>query len=69
MLLEAPTEESASQACATIAEKAWSRQPTEQEVNSCKKVALTDTASVDDAKKRWAYAIAAILTATGFMSY
>lgn len=69
MLLEAPSDESAAQACAAIAEKAWNRQPTEQEINSCKKVALTDSASVGDIKKRWAYAIASILTATGFMSY
>jgi hypothetical protein len=69
MLLAAPSDESATQACAAIAEKAWNRQPTEQEVNSCKKVALNDSASEGDIKKRWAYAIASILTATGFMSY
>lgn len=69
ILLEPPSDELATQACTAIAEKAWNRQPTEQEINSCKKVALIDSASAGDIKKRWAYAIASILTATGFMSY
>lgn len=69
MFAEAPTDESATQACTTIAEKAWNRTPTAQEIDACKKVALTDTTSVNDVKKRWAYAIAAVLAATGFMSY
>lgn len=65
----APSEESATQVCTTIAEKAWHRTPTAQEIEACKKVALTDTASVPEANKRWAYTIAAILAATGFVTY
>jgi len=69
MLATPPTEESAAGACAMIAEKAWNRPPSDQEIDACKKVAVTDTSSVGDTKNRWAYAIAAVLVATGFMSY
>jgi hypothetical protein len=69
MLATAPTDESAREACAMIAEKAWNRTPSDQEIDACKKVAMTDTSSVGDTRKRWAYAIAAVLVATGFMSY
>ena len=69
MLSSAPTEETAAQACALIAESAWNRPPTDADIEACKKVALQDTASVGEIKNRWAYAIASVLAATGFLSY
>jgi hypothetical protein len=64
-----PTEQSAASACASFARLAWQQEPTAAQIDSCKKVALVDTAGESDVKARWAYALASILTATEFVSY
>lgn len=64
-----PTEESASANCTAFARQAWNRLPSADEVNACKKVALLDTAAETDIKARWAYALASVLTAAGFLAY
>lgn len=68
-LAAAPTEQSASTACASFARLAWQQEPTAAQVESCKKVALVDTAGEPDVKARWAYALASILTSAEFVTY
>ncbi len=65
----APTEESATANCTAFARQAWNRLPVADEISACKKVALVDTAAEADIKARWAYALASVLTATGFIAY
>lgn len=69
MLAAAPTEGDAASICSSIAALAWNRTPTGDEVEACKKIAVTETVNEPDPKARWAYAIASLLTATGFISY
>jgi hypothetical protein len=52
-----------------MARKFWSRAPSDDEVKACTDVALTDTASEPDAKRRWAYTCASLLSASGFLTY
>lgn len=68
-LASAPTEQSAAAACASFARLAWQQEPTAAQIDSCKKVAVVDTAGESDVKARWAYALASILTAAEFVSY
>ena len=65
----APTEESATANCTAFARQAWNRLPIAEEITACKKVALVDTAAEADIKARWAYTLASVLTATGFIAY
>jgi hypothetical protein len=65
----APTEESATANCTAFARQAWNRLPTADEISACTKVALVDTAAEADIKARWAYTLASVLTATGFIAY
>ncbi|HYX34489.1 MAG TPA: hypothetical protein VE954_15400 [Oligoflexus sp.] len=64
-----PTEESATANCTAFARQAWNRLPSPDEVNACKKVALVETAAETDIKARWAYTLASVLTAAGFLAY
>ncbi len=65
----APTEESAKAACDSFARKVWNKVPTSDQVASCVKIAVVDTAAETDAKARWAYALASVMAATGFVAY
>jgi len=65
----APTEESAKAACDSFARQVWNKTPTSEQVASCVKIAVVDTAAEADAKSRWAYALASVLSATGFVAY
>jgi hypothetical protein len=65
----APTEESATANCTAFARQAWNRLPTPDEVGACKKVALVETSAETDVKARWAYTLASVLTAAGFLAY
>ncbi len=64
-----PTETSATENCTTFARQAWNRLPSVDEVNACKNVALVVTAAETDIKARWAYTLASVLTAAGFLAY
>lgn len=66
---ETPSEANATANCTSFARQAWNRLPTTEEVAACKKVALVDTAAETDIKARWAYTLASVLTATGFVAY
>lgn len=65
----APDEQSAALACTGFAKQAWNRLPSSEEMESCKNMALVETAEVRDVKARWAYVFASIMSATGFISY
>ncbi len=64
-----PSESSATENCTTFARQAWNRLPSVDEVNACKNVALVVTAAETDIKARWAYTLASVLTAAGFLAY
>lgn len=65
----APSQATASTECAAMTRKFWSRTASTDEVNACVKVAVTDTASITDAKRRWAHTCASVMTASGFLAY
>jgi hypothetical protein len=65
----APTTALADMACRTFARSAWQRDATDDEVSACTSYAVDQTNPADDPRVRWAYACAAVLTATGFLTY
>jgi hypothetical protein len=65
----APTAATASAVCADMARKFWSRTPASGDIQACVDVAVTGTASETNARRRWAYACASVLTAAGFLTY
>lgn len=65
----APTEADAAKQCTAMARKFWSRAPSQDEVTSCAQVALVDSASEADPRRRWAHTCAALLSASGFLTY
>lgn len=64
-----PSNGTAATECGSWARKFWSRTPSQTEVDSCVQVAMVDTSSESNARRRWAYTCAAVLSATGFMTY
>jgi hypothetical protein len=65
----APTATTAASTCASLERKVWSRTPFSAEVDACRDVAIVDSVSETDPRRRWAYACAAIMSAAGFMTY
>jgi len=65
----APTQATASTECAAMARKFWSQTASTDQVNACVTVAVTNTASITDAKRRWAHTCASVMTASGFLAY
>jgi hypothetical protein len=65
----APTKESATAQCTTMARKFWSRAPTPEEVDQCTQVATNDTGTEPDVRRRWAYTCATLLSSAGFLTY
>ncbi len=68
-LAAAPTAATASEACAGMARKFWSKTPAPQEIQACVDVATTGAASEPVAARKWAYACASVLTSAGFLTY
>ncbi len=64
-----PEPSTAAAECTAMARKFWSRMPSPSEVDACVAVATTGTASEPQARRKWAYACAATLTASGFLTY
>ena len=64
-----PTGGNAPAFCAEWQRKFWSRTPTAAEIQSCSDVAVTASSREPQARRRWAYACASVLTAAGFMTY
>jgi hypothetical protein len=65
----APTAATAQAECARLATKAWSRRPLQEEVDVCVKLAVQDSASEPDVRRRWAATCAAVVSAAGFLTY
>jgi hypothetical protein len=64
-----PTAATAGTACRDFARAAWQREMTDDEAATCAAFAVEQTNPADDPRVRWAYACAAVLTATGFLTY
>ena len=64
-----PSNTTAATECADWARKFWSRTATQPEIDACVKVAMVDTMTETNARRRWAYTCASVLTATGFTTY
>jgi hypothetical protein len=64
----APTAAQASALCGDFAHRAWNRDMSDAELASCVDYATTKTGS-DAPARRWAYTCAAVLSASGFLSY
>lgn len=65
----APDANSASTQCAAMARKFWSKTPGPQEIQACVDVATTGSAAEPNARRKWAYACASVLTSAGFLTY
>ncbi len=65
----APSAATAETRCREFSRKFWSRTPEPQEVSACVQVATVDSAKETNANRRWAYTCAAVLSATGFLTY
>ena len=64
-----PSNTTAETECGTWARKFWSRTATQPELDACVKVAMVDTTTETDPKRRWAYACASVMTAAGFTTF
>jgi hypothetical protein len=64
----APTEASATAECTRLAQQAWQRTPTPDEVGACASFAV-GLSTEPVARRRWAHACAAVMTAAGFTTY
>jgi hypothetical protein len=65
----APTDVLADRLCRDFARTSWSREPDDAAVAACVTYATTQTDPADDPRVRWAYTCAAVLTASGFLSF
>lgn len=65
----APAEPAVSQECSALARKFWSRTATPDEVKTCVQVGTVDSTTETDARRRWAYTCASVLTSAGFLTY
>jgi hypothetical protein len=65
----APDATSAATECTAMTRKFWSRNATPDEIASCVNVATVDAAKETDAKRKWAYTCAAVMTSAGFVTY
>jgi len=65
----APDAASAETQCAAMARKFWSKTPGPTEIAACVDVATTGSASEPNARRKWAYACASVLTSAGFLTY
>lgn len=65
----APTAASADANCREYARRAWHREATDAEAATCVDYAVNKTNSADAPRKRWSYACAAVLSASGFLAY
>lgn len=65
----APTAESAREFCGTLARKAWSRTATPTELDACASLATDKLGEEPDARKRWSYVCASVLSSSNFLTY
>jgi hypothetical protein len=65
----APDAASADVNCREYARRAWHREATDAEAATCVTYAVDKTNPADAPRKRWSYACAAVLSASGFLAY
>lgn len=65
----APTAANAEGPCTAFAHKFWSRAPDADELASCVDVATNKTGAEPQARRKWAYACASVLSSAGFLTY
>ena len=65
----APAPQVADAICRDLAQRAWRRDASDAEVAACTSYAIDQTKPTDEPRRRWAYTCAAVLTASGFLSY
>lgn len=65
----APTAATAQTQCAAWARKAWSRTASPDELSACVDLATTKLADEPDARRRWTYVCASILSSAQFLTY
>jgi hypothetical protein len=65
----APTAATAGTECTAWATKMWSKTPSAAEVAPCVQVAVTDSATDTDARRRWSYACASVLSSSPFLTF
>jgi hypothetical protein len=66
---KAPTNETATAFCKDLMTKAYSEDPTAEQVAVCVDLATTKLANVTDVRSRWAQVCASILSSTPFLTY
>jgi len=66
---KAPTAETAAAFCKDLMIKAYSEDPTNEQVATCVELATSKLAGVTDVRSRWAQVCAAILSSTPFLTY
>ena len=65
----APDAASADSNCREYVRRAWHREATDAEAATCVSYAVDKTNPADAPAKRWSYACAAVLSASGFLAY
>jgi len=65
----APTAESAAKVCTDLMRKAWSRSASPEEVASCTTLATTKLNDEPDARRKWTYVCASILSSSQFLTF
>lgn len=65
----APTTATATTVCTTLMRKAWSKTPAPEEIASCTTLATTKLAAEPDARRRWAYVCASVLSSSQFLTF
>jgi hypothetical protein len=68
-LAAAPTKESAEKFCASMMRKAWSRTPSPDEISGCATLATDKLGTEPDARRKWSYVCASILSSSHFLTF
>lgn len=65
----APTATTAATVCSSLMRKAWSRSASPDEIASCVNLATTKLNDEPDARRRWTYVCASILSSSQFLTF
>lgn len=65
----APTATTAGQVCASLMRKAWSRSASPDEIASCTALATAKLNDEPDARRRWTYVCASVLSSSQFLTF
>jgi len=68
-LANAPTKESAEKFCSSMMRKAWSRTASPEEISGCATLATDKLTTEPDARRKWSYVCASILSSSQFLTF